>query len=218
METISRRDREKSARREEIITAAEQEFCKSGFEKTSMDTIAKESQFTKRTLYQYFPSKEELFLTVAARIHERLLDYYEKALKVDGSSFDKMRLIGNAYVKFALEHPESFLLLEANFIQVNSSSQGLSALHKSRDKALSMMSQIIRSGQIDNSIRTDLDPTKTAQSIMYLIVGFFHLIIKDLNETNSESKEQVVTFINDSLSLIFEGIWNNPDFVKTTSR
>ena len=64
MENISRRDREKLTRENEIIQAAENIFRLEGYENASMDDIAREAQFTKRTLYQYFPSKDDLFFAV----------------------------------------------------------------------------------------------------------------------------------------------------------
>ena len=45
----------------QIIESAEKLFSKYGFKKVSMDEIAKEANVTKRTVYSYFSSKEELF-------------------------------------------------------------------------------------------------------------------------------------------------------------
>lgn len=45
---------------EQIITAAKKLFTKYGFKKVSMDEIASESNLTKKTIYTYFSSKEEL--------------------------------------------------------------------------------------------------------------------------------------------------------------
>lgn len=45
---------------EQIIETARKLFHKFGFKKVSMDEIAKEAGVTKRTIYTYFPSKEDL--------------------------------------------------------------------------------------------------------------------------------------------------------------
>jgi TetR/AcrR family transcriptional regulator len=65
--TQSRRDRERAAREADIIAAAEKLFYTKGFENTSMDEIAKYAEFTKKTIYQYFKSKEDLFYAVASK-------------------------------------------------------------------------------------------------------------------------------------------------------
>ncbi|MBR3673691.1 MAG: TetR/AcrR family transcriptional regulator [Clostridia bacterium] len=45
----------------QIIEAARMLFNKYGFKKVTMDEIAREANVTKRTVYSYFSSKEELF-------------------------------------------------------------------------------------------------------------------------------------------------------------
>ena len=47
-------------KREQIIEAARSLFHKFGFKKVSMDEIALEANVTKKTIYMYFSSKEEL--------------------------------------------------------------------------------------------------------------------------------------------------------------
>ena len=47
-------------KQDQIIEAARQLFYKYGFKKVSMDEIAREAGVTKRTIYMYFSSKEEL--------------------------------------------------------------------------------------------------------------------------------------------------------------
>ena len=49
---LQRRERERLAREAEILSAAERLFITKGYENTTMDVIAKEAEFTKRTLYQ----------------------------------------------------------------------------------------------------------------------------------------------------------------------
>ncbi|MFE8047399.1 TetR/AcrR family transcriptional regulator [Brenneria goodwinii] len=51
-------------RRQAIITAAAQLFQEIGYERASMDAVARRVGGSKATLYNYFTSKEELFETV----------------------------------------------------------------------------------------------------------------------------------------------------------
>ena len=43
-----------------ILAAAERLFAEKGTEKTTMDDIAREAEYSKATLYVYFQSKEEI--------------------------------------------------------------------------------------------------------------------------------------------------------------
>ena len=50
----------KEVKRDQVIEAARKLFHQFGFKKVSMDEIAKEAGVTKKTIYMYFESKEEL--------------------------------------------------------------------------------------------------------------------------------------------------------------
>ena len=54
-------------KRQAIVEAAIAEFRASGFESTSMDKIAASAGVSKRTVYNHFPSKDELFAQI---LHE----------------------------------------------------------------------------------------------------------------------------------------------------
>jgi len=59
---LSRKEREKLLHREEILEAALSLFSSKGFHNVSMQDIANESEFGVGTLYNFFDSKEQLFV------------------------------------------------------------------------------------------------------------------------------------------------------------
>ncbi|VVQ04213.1 hypothetical protein PS918_04481 [Pseudomonas fluorescens] len=59
-------------KREAIIQAAIAEFRANGFDITSMDKIAATAGVSKRTVYNHFPSKEELFAEILNQLWARV--------------------------------------------------------------------------------------------------------------------------------------------------
>ena len=59
---LSRREREKKRHKEEILGAALRLFSEKGFHNVLMQEIAEESEFGIGTLYNFFESKEQLFV------------------------------------------------------------------------------------------------------------------------------------------------------------
>ena len=59
--TLTRREREKLARQQDIVNAALELFAAKGFRDTTLDEIAQKAEFGKGTLYNYFASKEDIF-------------------------------------------------------------------------------------------------------------------------------------------------------------
>ena len=60
----ARSDEQKALRRQAVLTAAETYFLEVGFEAFSMAQLAKKTGLVKGTLYLYFKTREELFLTL----------------------------------------------------------------------------------------------------------------------------------------------------------
>jgi AcrR family transcriptional regulator len=60
--------------RRRIIEAAYRSFWRSGFARTSVDSIAAKAGLTKRTLYSYFRSKDDLLAAVLARYNELAME------------------------------------------------------------------------------------------------------------------------------------------------
>lgn len=70
------------AKREQILEGAQRVFLREGFAATSTDTLVHEAGVSKRTLYAYYPSKEELFVEVVRRLtlenpQTRVLDFIQ---------------------------------------------------------------------------------------------------------------------------------------------
>ncbi len=63
-----RKEREKERRRQQIIVAAKRVFSEKGFNKATMEDIAKEAELSPGTLYLYFKNKEELYASLSLRI------------------------------------------------------------------------------------------------------------------------------------------------------
>jgi AcrR family transcriptional regulator len=64
----------------EILDAARAVFSKRGFNDVTVDEIAAEAGLAKATVYQYFPSKQDIYLAaLRAGVHE-LLERTETAM------------------------------------------------------------------------------------------------------------------------------------------
>ena len=111
MDEVPRRTRERLVHEEEITKAAERIFIEKGFEEASMDEIAKEAEFTKRTLYQYFRSKEDLYLAVVLRGFKLMVGKLAVAGEGGSNGIGKIRLSFRALYGFYREHPETFKLI-----------------------------------------------------------------------------------------------------------
>ncbi len=58
-------------KREAIVAAATAQFRQHGFQRASMDAIAAAAEVSKRTVYNHFPSKDELFAEILLQLWKR---------------------------------------------------------------------------------------------------------------------------------------------------
>lgn len=77
-------------KREQIIKAATREFLKQGFQNCSMDTIAHNAEVSKRTVYNHFNSKEELFVSILAHLSEGDHPVFDQDFSSDQSIEDQL--------------------------------------------------------------------------------------------------------------------------------
>src|SRR5215472_1710382 len=79
----------KASTRERLLAAAAEEFGRVGLERASVDAISVGAGFGKGTVYNYFSSKEELFLSVVEAATAQAAD---SAAAADGASArDRLR-------------------------------------------------------------------------------------------------------------------------------
>jgi AcrR family transcriptional regulator len=92
MGTKERRAAEKALRIKGIQDAAKKVFIKKGFFNSTIEEIAKEAQLSKGTIYLYFKSKDELYVSLMVPIITKLntlLLNLENQIQKDDFDFDK---------------------------------------------------------------------------------------------------------------------------------
>lgn len=157
-------------KREAIIQAAIAEFRVNGFDITSMDKIAATAGVSKRTVYNHFPSKEELFAEILNQLWTRLTAVQETSYRPDLPLRDQMRLMFQA--KLQMMGDDNFLDLArvaiAATIHSPERAQNMVARMGEREEDLTVW---IRAAQMDGRLKP-VDPAFAAQQIQGMLKSF----------------------------------------------
>lgn len=175
MSKLSRKERERLRRREEIINAAEKVFARDGYENASMNEIAKNADFSKRTLYQYFENKKDLYLTVALRLYRSLLTYFENLSFNQTTGYERIKEVFVAYYQFYKENESIFrIIYDIGKVRQKTTNPKLNEFLKVDEVVFKNLQSLIISGQKDGSISKNLDAVLVARSLIFLLTGFFN--------------------------------------------
>jgi TetR/AcrR family transcriptional regulator of autoinduction and epiphytic fitness len=157
-------------KREAIIQAAIAEFRANGFDITSMDKIAATAGVSKRTVYNHFPSKEELFAEILNQLWARVTAEQETAYRPDLPLRDQMRRMLMA--KLQMLGDDNFLDLArvaiAATIHSPERAQNMVERMGKREEGLTVW---IRAAQADGRLKP-VDPEFAAQQIQGMLKSF----------------------------------------------
>jgi len=145
-------------KRRRIIESALIEFSSKGYNGANINIIAKNAGISIGSMYQYFGSKEKLFLTVidiAYGIIERSLAAIDR---IQGDIYIKLDQI----IDYVQKYSREYRLL--NQIYLEATTQGLAALSKNLSHKMetvsssyykSLLSAAIKQGLVDKKISVD---------------------------------------------------------------
>jgi AcrR family transcriptional regulator len=107
---LGRRERERVQRRREIVSMARQLFASNGFSKTTLDEVARLTEFAKPTLYQYFDNKEHLFYSILEEGYEDLDSIIIKASAAQGNTAQQLRAVCVMFLIYFRKQMDFFLI------------------------------------------------------------------------------------------------------------
>ncbi len=87
--------------RQAIVEAATRLFLKHGFGAVSMDELAVEAGLSRRTLYNQFTSKEEIFREMLLRVSGQLEDAFPPGIETQGDVEEVLRLVARMILELS---------------------------------------------------------------------------------------------------------------------
>ncbi len=166
---IPRRERERMMRRKEIIDAARSVFARKGFNNATLDDVAELAEFGKGTLYNYFPNKEALFLSV-------IEDTFESMKRIAVEAFSSDRPFTEQVEQFV--HDEMVLFFtDLESVQLVTREvhhlRGGNPLMQLMPQLLAIVVERISAEQRRRRVITNADPGDLAMLLLNMLFGQF---------------------------------------------
>jgi AcrR family transcriptional regulator len=143
--------------RSEILDVATREFAGNGYAGARVDEIAAKTRTTKRMIYYYFGSKEQLFVAVLEREYARIRGL-ESELDVEHlDPVDAVRQLVELTFDHHEAHPDFIRLVSIENIHRGRHIAGSQVLEELGHPALDTLARILRRGRRAEVFRADVD-------------------------------------------------------------
>ncbi|MCX5643858.1 MAG: TetR/AcrR family transcriptional regulator [Phycisphaerae bacterium] len=175
----SRKERERLQHRQEILSAALQLFAEKGFHNVSMQEIATAAQFATGTLYNFFPSKEDLFFELLVATADAGLDLILPVLEGTDDERDKLSLFIRSHERFAREQAVALRLYLLESRGWCLPGPKVEAKKKEIDaRVTSRLSNVIAAG-IRKGLFNDIDPVVAAKCLSAVLESLILVAAED---------------------------------------
>ena len=132
--------------RARIMTAAEKLFSEKGYEQTTIEDISKESEYSRRTIYAYYESKDDILHCIIGKGLQALKTDIENAANDNAGFTDAYRAVCRAMRKYRREYPHS-----------------LGRLNRSGDEEIG---QAVKSAAVKNILRLGTEINETLEALI----------------------------------------------------
>jgi TetR/AcrR family transcriptional regulator, cholesterol catabolism regulator len=141
-------EEEQARRRKEIFHASVHLFLSKGFNETSMREIAEAASIGKSTLYDYFPSKDDILLSFVEDELQTLTEQMKEIANQKIGAQDKLRRMMFAYMEYLATNEDFYMKLstEVQRLAQNSLERIQRKRHALQDMVRGTVEEGIREG------------------------------------------------------------------------
>lgn len=211
-----RKRQEKEIRRKDIVDAAERVFFSKGYENASMDEVAKEAEFSKRTVYVYFNSKEQIYFEIMIRGYRLLIEMIENSFKTEPprNALDELRSIFFTFFEFSRSFPEYFKAImeyetKDSDDQICVKDESKAECYRFGELIFGYLSHALQKGVAEGTLHSGLDTEQTALILWACTIGVYNTGKKKGEYLKSYHGVDPNEFISESFQLIMRLIARN---------
>ncbi len=163
---------------EEIGDAALKLFSEKGYLKTSMNDVAKAVGMTKGGLYHHVEKKEQLLYLIHKEMVDAFLDRFEASCESTKDPVKKLTNCIEAHLKLIADYSPNVKIFFTEMKHLEDS-PGFNLIVEKRDRAFTILEDVIAEGIEMKKFRKDLDPFLVAMLMNGMGNWFYHWYRKD---------------------------------------
>ncbi|GGP15016.1 TetR/AcrR family transcriptional regulator [Oceanobacillus neutriphilus] len=187
----------KKARRDHLLEAALECFSSKGYYASTVDDIVRYANLSKGSVYNYFSSKEDIFIHLLEKKRTESMEHLKEKLDKIDSPTTKLQHWIHEDIPYSLEK-KKFMRVHIEFWLYSADSPKLKEILSKRfDAMVDMTKAIIAEGKKRGEFRQDLDVEQATAMFWSLHDGIWlHAVIGyDVKKLESHIREMENVFI-----------------------
>jgi AcrR family transcriptional regulator len=180
MGSVERRERHKAELRQKILDAAREIIMREGFDALTMRKIASWIEYSPAAIYLHFPDRDEIARQLSVAGYRDLLAALAPAA-TNPDPVERLRAIGEAYVRFGMDNPETYRLIfmEAKYLAAvfgdKSEARPADGASDSATQSFQLLIDTATEMQTTGRIQTDATPQHLAEAFWAALHGVVSL-------------------------------------------
>ena len=185
MTTLTRKQRELEQRETLILDVAKDMLLRDGYLGMTMDRIAESCEYSKGTIYNHFPNKEEIVAELGLRTMNLRTDLFARGSALKGLTRERMMGVGTGLELFVRLYPREFQalsIIQAASVREKTTAQRQQALRACDNRCMGIVAGIVRDAvsQSDLVLHDGITPEKLSFGLWSMNYGAYSLMGSDI--------------------------------------
>lgn len=192
-------------RREDILSTAQILFTEKGFEKTTIDEIARHIGIGKGTVYLDFKNKDDILKAIIERYAMRMLDQQELLIKDAKPPYlELLRKITQKQVLDVFDMSTS--QVHTHIALMHTSYQFKNELKHVKERGVNIITSLLKASEKNGEIQSIMDPRQVAYLIIVLMQGFFppYDLKYSPDHRTDLTKQEIRKLLSDDSAVVLE--------------
>ncbi|MBW1816992.1 MAG: TetR/AcrR family transcriptional regulator [Deltaproteobacteria bacterium] len=187
----------KQEKLDSILDSAKKMFARYGLQKTTLDEVARMARVAKATIYNYFGSKDQVYLEVLRREMDEIVEKISSSVAQKALPGDKLTTFVKAKFRY-MRKAINILNLDREGIE-KLLPNAESIRNELFEGEVDIIHSILRDG-VEKGVFYLNDLPLTARAIAHALRGF------ELNWLVQESEEKIEHYLDELMAIFFHGL------------